>query len=92
MHYSFFPLSLSLILPQRVLSIDKSDFCGTFFTFWRMFVKHELVVKDHETMHKCVGGVEDGDFMAYFYVADLMQGFWDPMFFYLFLFLFYFVF
>lgn len=57
MHYSFFPLSLflSLILPQRVLLIDKSDFCGTFFTFWRMFVKHELVVKDHETMHKCLG-------------------------------------
>lgn len=22
-----------------------------------------------------VGGVEDGDFMAYFYVADLLQGF-----------------
>lgn len=57
-HYSFFPLSLflSLILPQRVLLLDKSDFCGTFFTFWRMFVKHELVVKDHETMHKCLGG------------------------------------
>lgn len=53
---SSFSLSLSLILPQRVLLIDKSDFCGTFFTFWRMFVKHELVVKDHETMHKCFGG------------------------------------
>lgn len=49
-------ISLSLILPQRVLLlIDKSDFCGTFFTIWRMFIKHELVVKDHETMHKCLG-------------------------------------
>lgn len=57
-HYSFFPLSLflSLILPQRVLLLDESDFCGAFFTLWRMFVKHELVVKDHETMHKCLGG------------------------------------
>lgn len=40
-----------------------------------MFVKHELVVKDHETMHKCSRGVEDGDLMAYFFVADLLQGF-----------------
>lgn len=62
-HYSFFPLSLflSLILPQRVWLEDKSDFCGTFFTFWRMFVKHELVVKDHETMHKCFFGGVGGD-------------------------------
>lgn len=48
--------SFSLILPQRVLFIDKSDICGTFFTCQRMFVKHELVVKDHETMHKCSRG------------------------------------
>lgn len=47
-----------------------------------MFIKHELVVKDHETMHNCWGGLEDGgregegDFMADFYVADLLQGFW----------------
>lgn len=51
-----------------------------------MFVKHELVVKDHETMHKCLRGVEGGDFMAYFYVADLLQGFLGSNVFILFLF------
>lgn len=25
------------------------------FHIWRMFIKHELVVKEHETMHKCWG-------------------------------------
>lgn len=44
----------------------------------RMFVKHELVVTDHETMHKCWAGVEDWDFKkAYFsQEADILQGFY----------------
>lgn len=60
---------------------DENDF---FFSLSeRMFVKHELVVTDHETMHKCWAGVEDWDFKkAYFsLVADILQGFYRDGFF-----------
>lgn len=38
-------------------------------------------------MHKCLGGwgVEGGDFMAYVYVADLLQGFWGSNVFFFFI-------
>lgn len=65
-----------------------------FSHFWRMFVKHELVVKDHETMHKCfwgwglgwkMGGIiwPTSKWLIY------CRGFWDPMCFYLSLILFF---
>lgn len=81
--------SLSLILPQRVLwlllilIIDKNLFCGTFFTAWRMFVKHELVVKGSWNYAQVLGGVGGsrrwgGGVMAYSWLI-YCRGFGDPM-------------
>lgn len=50
-----------------------------------MFVKHELVVKDHETMHKCWGGWKMGILWPTSKWLIYCRGFWDPMCFYLFL-------
>lgn len=55
----FLPLSQWVLITQK--KKKKIRLLWNLFHIQRMFVyKAELVVKDHETMHKCLWGVEPG--------------------------------